>query len=122
MLYQKSPIPTHPTPLPTHSPLLALAFPCTGAYKVCMSNGPLFLVMAIYSYHSVAPASFMTSYFSTFNIFVENNNFPGVNFFTFRTFLFFFFFLGIFFIYISNVILFPSFPSKIPYPSPSPPA
>ena len=22
-------------PLPTHSPFLALAFPCTGAYKVC---------------------------------------------------------------------------------------
>jgi hypothetical protein len=33
---------THPpTPLPTHSPFLALAFPCTGAYKVCKSNGPL---------------------------------------------------------------------------------
>jgi hypothetical protein len=25
---------------------LALAFPCTGAYKVCKSNGPLFPVMA----------------------------------------------------------------------------
>jgi hypothetical protein len=36
----------HPTPLPTHSPFLALAFPCTGAYKVCKSNGPLFAVMA----------------------------------------------------------------------------
>jgi hypothetical protein len=35
-----------PTPLPTHSPFLALAFPCTGAYKVCKSNGPLFPVMA----------------------------------------------------------------------------
>jgi hypothetical protein len=35
-----------PTPLPTHSHFLALAFPCTGAYKVCMSNGPLFPVMA----------------------------------------------------------------------------
>jgi hypothetical protein len=36
---------THPrTPLPTHSPFLALAFPCTGAYKVCRSNGPLFPV------------------------------------------------------------------------------
>jgi hypothetical protein len=30
------------TPLPTHSHFLALAFPCTGAYKVCKSNGPLF--------------------------------------------------------------------------------
>jgi hypothetical protein len=35
-----------PTPLPTHSPFLALVFPCTGAYKVCKSNGPLFPVMA----------------------------------------------------------------------------
>jgi hypothetical protein len=34
------------TPLPTHSYFLALAFPCTGAYKVCVSNGPLFPVMA----------------------------------------------------------------------------
>jgi hypothetical protein len=35
-----------PTSLPTHSHFLALAFPCTGAYKVCVSNGPLFPVMA----------------------------------------------------------------------------
>jgi hypothetical protein len=35
-----------PTPLPTHSPFLAMEFPCTGAYKVCVSNGPLFPVMA----------------------------------------------------------------------------
>ena len=50
MLSRKSPIsphsPTHPlpyppTPLPTHSQFLALAFPCTGAYK-----GPLFPMMA----------------------------------------------------------------------------
>jgi hypothetical protein len=34
-----------PTPQPTHSHFLALAFPCTGAYKVCLSNGPLFPVM-----------------------------------------------------------------------------
>ena len=34
-----------PNPLPTHCPFLALAFPCTGAYKVCKSNGPLFAVM-----------------------------------------------------------------------------
>jgi hypothetical protein len=41
--YTKSPpYPPTPTPLPTHSPFLALAFPCTGAYKVCVSNGPLF--------------------------------------------------------------------------------
>ena len=31
---------------PTHSHFLALAFPCTGAYKVCKSNGPLFPMMA----------------------------------------------------------------------------
>jgi hypothetical protein len=38
---------THPpNPLPTHSHFLALGFPCTGAYKVCKSNGPLFPVMA----------------------------------------------------------------------------
>jgi hypothetical protein len=38
---------THPpNPLPTHSPFLALVFPCTEAYKVCKSNGPLFAVMA----------------------------------------------------------------------------
>jgi hypothetical protein len=40
--YTKSPpYPPTPTPLP-----LALAFPCTGAHKVCVSNGPLFPVMA----------------------------------------------------------------------------
>jgi hypothetical protein len=38
--YTKSPpYPPTPTPLPTHSPFLALEFPCTGAYKVCKSNG-----------------------------------------------------------------------------------
>jgi hypothetical protein len=39
MLSQKSPIPSPqlpypPTPLPTHSHFLALAFPCTGAYSL----------------------------------------------------------------------------------------
>ena len=52
--YTKSPpYPPTPTPLPTHSPFLALAFLCTGAYKVCKSNGPLFALMAdqaIFSY------------------------------------------------------------------------
>jgi hypothetical protein len=43
--YPKSP---PPTPLPTHSHILALAFPCTGAYNVCLTNGPLFPVMADY--------------------------------------------------------------------------
>jgi hypothetical protein len=43
MLSQKSPTPSPTTPLPTHSHFLALAFPCTGAYKVCLSNGPLSL-------------------------------------------------------------------------------
>jgi hypothetical protein len=42
MLSQKSPTPSPPpTPLPTHSHFLALAFPCTEAYKVCTTNGPL---------------------------------------------------------------------------------
>ena len=41
MLSQKSPILSpHPTPLHTH--FLALAFLCTGAYKVCKTKGPLF--------------------------------------------------------------------------------
>ena len=35
-----------PTPLPTYSHFLALAFPCTEAYKVCTTNGPLFPLMA----------------------------------------------------------------------------
>jgi hypothetical protein len=42
----KSPIPSPPTPLPTDSHFLAVAFPCTGAYKVCKSKGPLFPLMA----------------------------------------------------------------------------
>jgi hypothetical protein len=45
--YPKSP-PYPPPHFPTHSfPFfLALAFPCTGAYTVCVSSGPLFPVMA----------------------------------------------------------------------------
>jgi hypothetical protein len=46
MLSQKSPIPSPPLPYPPIPIFLALAFPCTGAYKVCLSNGPLFPVMA----------------------------------------------------------------------------
>jgi hypothetical protein len=42
--YPKSP---PPTLLPTHSHFLALAFPCTGAYNVCLTNGPLFPVMEV---------------------------------------------------------------------------
>jgi hypothetical protein len=34
-----------PAPLPTHSCFLALAFPCTGAYKVHNTKGPLFPVI-----------------------------------------------------------------------------
>jgi hypothetical protein len=51
-IYFSSAIPKVPhtlhtlTPLPTHSHFLALAFPCTEAYKVCMTNGPLFPLMA----------------------------------------------------------------------------
>ena len=40
------PHPLPPTPLPTHSHFLALAFPCTEAFEVCMTNGPLFPLMA----------------------------------------------------------------------------
>jgi hypothetical protein len=41
------PLPPPPhAPLPTHSCFLALAFPCTGAYKVYKTNGPLFPMMA----------------------------------------------------------------------------
>jgi hypothetical protein len=44
---RKFPIPfPRPAPLPTHSHFMALAFPCTGAYKVCNTKGPLFPVMA----------------------------------------------------------------------------
>jgi hypothetical protein len=44
--YPKSP--PYPAPhSPTHpSHFLALAFPCTEAYKVCKTNGPLFPLMA----------------------------------------------------------------------------
>jgi hypothetical protein len=45
--YPKSPPhPPTPTPPPTHSYLLALAFRCAEAYKVCTTNGPLFSLMA----------------------------------------------------------------------------
>jgi hypothetical protein len=51
LIYISNAIPKVPhtlplTPLPTHSHFLTMAFPCTGAYKVCVSNGPLFPVMA----------------------------------------------------------------------------
>ena len=39
-------LPPCPAILPTHSHFLVLAFPCTGAYKVCKTKGPLFPVMA----------------------------------------------------------------------------
>jgi hypothetical protein len=40
MLSQKFPIPSPcPAPLPTHYQFLALALPCTGAYKVCLDQG-----------------------------------------------------------------------------------
>ena len=35
-------LPPPPPPQPTHSCFLALAFPCTGAYQVCNTKGPLF--------------------------------------------------------------------------------
>jgi hypothetical protein len=45
---KKSPILHSPcsAPLHTHSHFLALAFPCTGAYKVCKTKGPLFKMTA----------------------------------------------------------------------------
>ena len=47
MLSQKFPILCpYPTPLRTHSQFMALAFPCTRAYKVRSTKGPLFPVMA----------------------------------------------------------------------------
>ena len=46
MLFQKSPILSPIFPYPPILIFLALAFPYTGAYKVCVSNGPLFAVMA----------------------------------------------------------------------------
>ena len=47
MLSQKSTIPSPALgPLPTHSHFLTLVFPCTGAYKVCKTKGPLFPMMA----------------------------------------------------------------------------
>jgi hypothetical protein len=45
MLSQKSLIPS-PRPAPLHTHYLALAFPCTGACKVCKTKGPLFPMMA----------------------------------------------------------------------------
>jgi hypothetical protein len=47
LIYISNAIPKVPHTLPpTYSHFLALAFPCTGAYKVCKSNGHLFPVMA----------------------------------------------------------------------------
>jgi hypothetical protein len=39
-------LPIPPPPQPTYSHFLALVFPCTGAYKVCKTKGPLFPVIA----------------------------------------------------------------------------
>ena len=38
LIYISNVIPKVPHSLPTHSHFLALAFPCTGAYKVCKPN------------------------------------------------------------------------------------
>ena len=46
-IYILNAIPKVPyAPLPTHTHFLALEFPCTGAYKVCTTKGPLFPLMA----------------------------------------------------------------------------
>jgi hypothetical protein len=39
-------LPNPCAPLPTHSHFMALVFPCTEAYKVCKTKGPLFPMMA----------------------------------------------------------------------------
>jgi hypothetical protein len=44
--YPKYPPYPPPTPLPTHFHFLVLVFPCTEAYKVCKTKGPLFPMMA----------------------------------------------------------------------------
>jgi hypothetical protein len=47
--YPESPLNHHHTrraPLNTYSHILALVFPCNGAYKVCKTKGPLFPMMA----------------------------------------------------------------------------
>jgi hypothetical protein len=41
----------HPAPQLTHSWFLALAFPSTGAYKVCKTKGPLFPLMFFFSFN-----------------------------------------------------------------------
>ena len=46
MLSQKSPTRSPIDYPPPHSHFLDLTFPCTEAYKVCMTNGPLFPLMA----------------------------------------------------------------------------
>ena len=47
ILSRKFPIPSPcSAPQPTHSHVLARAFPCTGAYKVCKTKGHLFPMMA----------------------------------------------------------------------------
>jgi hypothetical protein len=48
-LSRKFPVPFPcPAPLPTHSHFLALAFPCTEAYKVCKTKGPLFPMLLLH--------------------------------------------------------------------------
>ena len=47
MLPRKFPRPSpHPAPLPTHSHFLALVLPCTGAYRICKTKGPVLPMMA----------------------------------------------------------------------------
>jgi hypothetical protein len=65
LIYISNAIPKVPhtlphTPLPTHSHFLALAFPCTGAYKVCVSNGRLNISTQLHLqrwriYHKITP-------------------------------------------------------------------
>ena len=58
MLSRKFPIPsTLPASLPTHSHFLALAFPCTGAYKVFKTKGPLISLKLFEPQQEVSPGS-----------------------------------------------------------------
>jgi hypothetical protein len=47
-----------PTCSPTHSHFLALVFPCTGAYKVCRTNGPLFLKRPVNIFNKIIEENF----------------------------------------------------------------
>ena len=61
MLSQKSSIHSAPLPYPPIPTFLALEFPCTGAYTVCVSNGPLFPVIGKLSQIDKTPDSLVVT-------------------------------------------------------------